>query len=50
MAEYIIQIKTIFYRLISINPSCIDSSSTYALVYRYVLRDEATFSDLINRI
>lgn len=29
---------------------CIDTSSTYALIYRHMLRDEATFNDLVNKI
>lgn len=46
----IIQIKRIFGKIININHQCIDTSSTYALVYRHILRDEATFNDLVNRI
>ena len=46
----IIKIKQLFSKIIDLNPSCIDTSSTYALVYRHILRDEATFNDLVNRI
>jgi hypothetical protein len=46
----IIKIKSIFLKLIAINSYCIDTSSTYALAYRYILRDEATFNELVNRI
>ena len=50
VASKIIKIKDLFSKIISINPQCIDTSSTYALVYRHILRDEATFNDLVNRI
>jgi hypothetical protein len=43
-------IKNFFAKIIAINPLCIDTSSTYALGYRYILRDEATFTELVNRI
>jgi hypothetical protein len=46
----IIEIKQLFSSLIAINPFCIDTSSTYALAYRYILRDEGTFSELVKRI
>lgn len=46
----IIKIKSLFSKIVELNPSCIDTSSTYALVYRHILRDEATFNDLVNRI
>jgi hypothetical protein len=50
VSEKIIEIKYLFTKLISINSLCIDTSSTYALAYRYILRDEGTFSELVNRI
>lgn len=50
VSSKIIKIKEIFSKIISINHQCIDTSSTYALVYRHILRDEATFNDLVNRI
>jgi len=50
VSEKIIEIKSVFSALVRINPLCIDTSSTYALAYRYILRDEATFSELVTRI
>eukprot|EP00347_Sterkiella_histriomuscorum_P015972 403354991 len=50
VSEKIIEIKSLFSKLIMINPLCIDTSSTYALAYRYILRDESTFSELVTRI
>ncbi len=50
VAKKIIKIKNLFARIIDLNHQCIDTSSTYALVYRHILRDEATFNDLVNRI
>jgi hypothetical protein len=50
VSDKIIKIKRLFSKIIDLNPSCIDTSSTYALVYRHILRDEATFNDLVNRI
>lgn len=50
VSDKIIEIKTLFSKLISINSLCIDTSSTYALAYRYILRDESTFSELVTRI
>lgn len=50
VSDKIIEIKTLFSKLITINSLCIDTSSTYALAYRYILRDESTFSELVTRI
>jgi hypothetical protein len=50
VAGKIITIKQLFQKIIEINPLCIDTSSTYALIYRHILRDEATFNDLVNKI
>jgi hypothetical protein len=50
VSDKIIEIKSLFAKLIAINPLCIDTSSTYALAYRYVLRDEATFTEQVTRI
>jgi len=50
VAEKIMEIKQLFTKLININPLCIDISSTYALAYRYMLRDESTFTELVTRI
>lgn len=50
VSEKIIEIKSLFSRLVSINPLCIDTSSTYALAYRYILRDEGTFTELVTKI
>lgn len=50
VASKIITIKHLFVKIIDINPLCIDTASTYALIYRHMLRDEATFNDLVNKI
>ena len=50
VSDKIIKIKRLFSKIVTINPLCIDTISTYALVYRHILRDEATFSDLVSRI
>jgi hypothetical protein len=50
VARKIIEVKDLFNKLLSLNPLCIDTLSTYALAYRYVLRDESTFTYLINLI
>lgn len=40
VSDKIIEIKSLFAQLIGINSLCIDTSSTYALAYRYIIRDE----------
>jgi len=50
VSDKIIEIKSLFSKLVSINSLCIDTSSTYALAYRYILRDESTFTELVTRI
>ena len=50
VSEDIILLKQLFEIMIKINPQCVDITSTYAVAYRYILRDESTFSDLITRI
>lgn len=50
VSSRIIKIKNLFAKIVDINPQCIDTSSTYALIYRHILRDEATFNELVSRI
>jgi len=50
LAKNIREIKKLFKRLLTLNPKCVDTQLLYALIYRYILRDEGTFQEIVTKI
>ena len=50
ISKTIMRIKAVFGQLCAFNPQNIDVIQNYALVYRYILRDEFRFNDIINNL
>ena len=50
IASTIIDIKYLYSRLCQLNPQSVAVLQSYALVYRYILRDEYRYEELVSTL